>query len=62
MPLKYLFVIAILAYLAILTFGALSGRIRANRACCAPADPAKDLRMRDALPGRPSLDGDQPRP
>lgn len=47
---KWLFLTAAVLYLAILTIGALSGRVRLHRrnACCAPADPAKDLRMRDA--------------
>ena len=47
---KYLFLAAALIYLAILTIGALSGRLRMRNGCCAPADPAKDLRMRGSAP------------
>jgi hypothetical protein len=50
---KYLFILAALIYLAILTIGALSGRLRLRNGCCAPAEPAKDLRMRDREPGDP---------
>ena len=46
-----------LLYVAILTVGPLSGRIRLRQRCCAPSDPAKDLRMRaafeDDAPRRP---------
>jgi hypothetical protein len=38
--------LAVLAIVALLV-GALTGRVR-MRSCCAVADPAKDLRMRDA--------------
>ncbi|MBK6872719.1 MAG: hypothetical protein IPJ14_16485 [Kineosporiaceae bacterium] len=54
---KFLFVSVALLYVAILTVGALSGRIRLRQRCCAPSDPAKDLRMRaafeDDAPRRP---------
>ena len=39
--------VVVLAFLA-LVVGAATGRVRA-RACCAPADPARDLRMRGAF-------------
>lgn len=50
-------------YLVILTVGAFSGRIRARRGCCAPADPAQDLRMRAAFDddGGPTSKVDPPR-
>lgn len=38
----------VLAGLLALLFGALTGRVHLN-SCCAPADPAKDLRMRQAF-------------
>jgi len=45
---RYLFLTAAVLYLAILTVGALTGRLRLKNGCCAPADPGKDLRTRDA--------------
>lgn len=50
---KFLIVALVLLYVAILTVGALSGRIRLRQRCCAPSDPAKDLRMRAAFDERP---------
>ena len=36
-----------------LAYGAITGRVRAQKACCAPADPARDLRMTNALAEEP---------
>ncbi len=47
---RYLFLAAVVLYLAILTVGALTGRLRLKNGCCTPADPRKDLRMRAAYP------------
>lgn len=43
--------IPVLLFLALLAYGGLTGRIKfsAGSGCCAPADPAKDLRMRSAF-------------
>lgn len=43
--------IPVLLFLALLVYGGLTGRIKfsAGAGCCAPADPAKDLRMRSAF-------------
>ena len=42
-------VIAVLLVVTLLTYGTLTGRIKATSGCCAPADPRKDLRMRAAF-------------
>ncbi|MBZ5736384.1 hypothetical protein K8Z61_17980 [Nocardioides sp. TRM66260-LWL] len=42
-------VIAVLLVVTMLTYGTLTGRIKATSGCCAPADPRKDLRMRAAF-------------
>jgi hypothetical protein len=58
---RYLFLTAAVLYLAILTVGAVTGRLRLKNGCCAPADPGKDLRMRDAAaPPARSPDSGQP--
>ena len=46
--LSYLIAAVVLAPVLALVVGALMGRVRVQ-SCCAPADPAKDLRMRDAF-------------
>ena len=46
--LNYLIAAMVLAPVLALVTGAVTGRVRV-RACCAPADPARDLRMRDAF-------------
>ena len=46
--LSYLIAAVVLLPVLALVVGALMGRVRIQ-SCCAPADPAKDLRMRDAL-------------
>lgn len=54
---------AAVAMLVMLAFGLVTGRIdwRAQ-GCCCPADPAKDLRMRDAFVPNPDVpDGSPPR-
>ncbi|MFZ0158509.1 MAG: hypothetical protein WAL50_05715 [Kineosporiaceae bacterium] len=57
---RYLFLTAAVLYLAILTVGVLTGRLRLKNGCCAPADPGKDLRMRDAAaPPAPSTHSGQ---
>ena len=38
----------VVAVLALLVVGAVTGRVR-TRSCCAPADPSRDLRMRGAF-------------
>jgi hypothetical protein len=44
---RFLVATPILVFPVLLAVGALTGRVRA-RSCCAPADPAADLRMRTA--------------
>ncbi len=39
----------VVLFLVGLVVGAATGRIRAGRACCAVADPRRDLRMRAAF-------------
>jgi hypothetical protein len=50
------YVIGVLAalFLGFMIVGALTGRLRMS-ACCAIADPSRDLRMRDAFEGQPEL-------
>ena len=38
----------VVAFLALLVVGGLTGRVR-TRSCCAPAEARRDLRMRDAF-------------
>lgn len=38
----------VVAFLLLLVFGALTGRLR-MQSCCAPVDPTRDLRMRAAF-------------
>jgi hypothetical protein len=41
----------VVAFLGVLAFGLATRRIAwRQQACCAPADPARDLRMRDTAP------------
>ena len=46
--LSYLIAAVVLAPVLALVVGAVMGRVRVQ-SCCAPADPAKDLRMRDGF-------------
>ncbi|MGZ5385265.1 MAG: hypothetical protein ACXWH0_14960 [Acidimicrobiia bacterium] len=48
--LSYLIAAVVLASLLALVVGAVTGRVRVQ-SCCTAADPAKDLRMRDAFTG-----------
>ena len=45
---EYLLGGIVIAFLVVLIYGGVTGRIRGGR-CCAPADPNKDLRTRDAV-------------
>ncbi|WP_158220404.1 hypothetical protein [Kineosporia sp. A_224] len=45
---RYVVGIPFLVLVVALAWGALTGRVRAQ-GCCAAADPARDLRMRDAV-------------
>lgn len=45
---RYVVGIPFLVLVVALAWGALTGRVRAQ-GCCAVADPARDLRMRDAV-------------
>jgi hypothetical protein len=49
---RYLIAAPIIILMVLLAVGALTGRVRA-RNCCAPADPAADLRMRTVESDRP---------
>jgi hypothetical protein len=44
----YVIAIAVIAFGALLTFGALTGRVKA-KTCCSVADPMQDARMRPHL-------------
>ena len=47
--------ISLLGFVAVVAIlAALNSPRTRGRACCAPADPEADLRMRDALKDRPS--------
>ena len=45
---RYLLAALVVLPVLVLIVGAATGRVRA-RSCCAPTDPAKDLRMRGAF-------------
>jgi len=45
---RYLLAALVILPVLVLIVGAATGRVRA-RSCCAPTDPAKDLRMRGAF-------------
>lgn len=47
-PVRYVVGIPFLVLVVALALGALTGRVR-TQGCCAVADPARDLRMRDAV-------------
>lgn len=51
---EVLLAIPVVLFLALLAYGGLTGRIRNSSGCCAPPDPADDLRMRDALDDPPA--------
>jgi hypothetical protein len=36
----------VLAFIVVLAYAAITGRVRPTNGCCAPADPRDDLRMR----------------
>ena len=38
----------VIAFVVILAYGGLTGKVKMNDGCCAPNDPSKDLRMRDS--------------
>ncbi|MFN0283352.1 MAG: hypothetical protein ACKVZ6_15435 [Kineosporiaceae bacterium] len=48
----------VVLFLVGLVVGAATGRIRAGRACCAVADPRRDLRMRAAFDDEDAADAD----
>ena len=48
---RYLLAALVVLPVLVLVIGAATGRVKA-RPCCAPADPAKDLRMRGTLDGQ----------
>ena len=44
--LRYLIGGAVIAFVVLLIYGGLTGRMRMRKGCCCPTDPDKDLRMR----------------
>lgn len=46
---QYLIVAVLVGLLVLLALGGLTGRIRMQDGCCCPADPQRDLRMRDPV-------------
>lgn len=52
---EYLLGGIVVLFLLVLTYGGLTGRVRARAACCCPADPDKDLRMRTPDQGSETL-------
>lgn len=38
---------AVLIFMLVLAFGAVTGRVKLDSGCCTPSDPNRDLRMRD---------------
>jgi len=36
-----------------LAYGAITGKVKAQKACCSPADPSRDLRITNALAEEP---------
>jgi hypothetical protein len=43
----YFIGVCTLAFMAVLAYGAITGRVKLDDGCCTPSDPTKDLRMRD---------------
>lgn len=43
----YLIGASALAFMAVLAYGAITGRVKMDDGCCCPSDPSRDLRMRD---------------
>lgn len=44
----YIIGAVVVAFIGVLTYAGLSGKVKMNDGCCAPSDPSKDLRMRDS--------------
>ena len=38
----------VIAFVALLAYGGITGKVRMDHGCCAPSDPSRDLRMRDS--------------
>ncbi len=43
----YLIGASALAFIVVLAYGAITGRVKLDDGCCCPSDPSRDLRMRD---------------
>lgn len=43
----YLIGASALAFMVVLAYGAITGRVKLDNGCCTPSDPSRDLRMRD---------------
>lgn len=44
----YIIGAVVVAFIGVLAYAGLSGKVKMNDGCCAPNDPSKDLRMRDS--------------
>ena len=44
----YIFGAVVIAFVAVLAYGGITGKVRMDQGCCAPSDPSRDLRMRDS--------------
>ncbi|MDP1719380.1 MAG: hypothetical protein Q8L08_00015 [Candidatus Nanopelagicaceae bacterium] len=45
---RYIIGAAVVAFIGVLAYGGLTGKVKMDDGCCAPNDPSKDLRMRDS--------------
>lgn len=57
---EYLLGGIVVLFLLVLAYGGLTGRVRARDACCCPADPDRDLRMRTDDQDRKTLPSASP--
>ena len=44
----YLVGTVVIAFVLVLIYAGVTGRVRPKNGCCTPSDPSKDLRMRDS--------------
>ena len=44
----YIFGTAVIAFVAVLAYGGITGKVRMDSGCCAPSDPSRDLSMRES--------------
>ena len=44
----YIIGVVVVAFVALLAYGGVTGRVKMEDGCCAPSDPSRDLRMRDS--------------